>query len=339
MDLKTTLLILLAGYLFGSILQRANLNKFNTISGMATLEDLTVAKAIAMAVGLGSILFAASIGLGWTTFHVKPLLLTGVIAGGLIFGTGMAILGYCPGTMAVSLGEGSLDALAGIVGGLAAGLVYDLAGDVLSPFMGPDLGKLALSTYLGHGLFFYLASAAAGLFFMAAAIWLNRRERKPGFRWLYAGVLLALLGNIVFMSKVFDRPVGASTAYPYLAGVLAGLGNEGYFATTVVSGKWEVLFLGGAMLAGLSLSLYHRTFRIRLIHDRWRSYKGSSALRRIIWATAGGFLVIFGARMAGGCTSGHVISGGMQLAFSSLLFGVFVFAGLLLTGKLFYRKS
>lgn len=43
--------------------------------------------------------------------------------------------------------------------------------------------------------------------------------------------------------------------------------------------------------------------------------------------------------MAGGCTSGHILSGGMQLAFSSLTFAVFVFIGLLLTGKLFYRAK
>jgi len=93
------------------------------------------------------------------------------------------------------------------------------------------------------------------------------------------------------------------------------------------------------MLAGLVLSVYQRTFKFRLIHDRWRTYKGTSALKRILWAFTGGFLVIFGARMAGGCTSGHIISGGMQLAFSSLLFGVFVFAGLLITGHLFYRRK
>jgi uncharacterized protein len=59
----------------------------------------------------------------------------------------------------------------------------------------------------------------------------------------------------------------------------------------------------------------------------------------LIFAFAGGFLLLFGARMAGGCTSGHVISGGMQVAFSSYLFAVFVFAGLLITGQLFYRKN
>jgi hypothetical protein len=57
---------------------------------------------------------------------------------------------------------------------------------------------------------------------------------------------------------------------------------------------------------------------------------------RIIWAFFGGFILIFGARMSGGCTSSRILSGGMQLAASSLIFAVFVFTGLLITGKLFY---
>ncbi|VAY88600.1 hypothetical protein CARN8_3350001 [mine drainage metagenome] len=53
----------------------------------------------------------------------------------------------------------------------------------------------------------------------------------------------------------------------------------------------------------------------------------------------GGVLLLFGARMAGGCTSGHIISGGMQLAYSSLLFALVVFLTFLTTGRLFYRQG
>jgi len=339
MELKTTLLILLAGFLFGTILQRAKLNKYNTISGMATLEDYTVAKAIAVAVGFGALLYALETGLGLASFHIKPLLLTGIIVGGLIFGTGMAVLGYCPGTLAISLGEGSLDALAGIIGGLFAGLLYNLFGSELSSFLGPDLGKISISSLLGDGVLYYSISILIGLLFIAVAFWLNRKERKPGFRWLYAGVLLAILDGVVFMTKVFDRPIGASTSYPFLAGRIVGLEESGYFAGTLKSGRFEVFFLAGALLAGLSMSLYHKTFKLTWIHERWASYKGNNVAVRIAWAFLGGFLIILGARMAGGCTSGHVISGGMQLAVSSLMFGLFVFVGLLLTGKLFYRKK
>jgi hypothetical protein len=99
-----------------------------------------------------------------------------------------------------------------------------------------------------------------------------------------------------------------------------------------------VIFLGGSFLAGLIISLIKKDFKIRLIHSNWLKYKGNSAGKRIFWAMFGGFILIFGARMAGGCTSGHVISGGMQLAVSSMVFAIFVFAGLLITGRLFYKK-
>ncbi|MGB0431458.1 MAG: YeeE/YedE thiosulfate transporter family protein, partial [Bacteroidia bacterium] len=66
---------------------------------------------------------------------------------------------------------------------------------------------------------------------------------------------------------------------------------------------------------------------------------GNNKRQRIIWAFLGGFVLIFGARMAGGCTSGHILSGGMQMAISSMVFAVFTFAGLLLTGRIFYGKQ
>ena len=103
--------ILVLGFLFGSILQYAKLNRYNVISGMATLENLAVAKAIAVAIGVGIIIIAVEIGLGYASYHLKPLILGGIVLGGLLFGVGMAILGYCPGTLSVSLGEGSIDAL------------------------------------------------------------------------------------------------------------------------------------------------------------------------------------------------------------------------------------
>ena len=67
-----TLIIITFGFLFGAVLQYAKLNKFNTISGIAILQDLTVAKAIAVAIGIGAILLNIEIALGLATYHVKP---------------------------------------------------------------------------------------------------------------------------------------------------------------------------------------------------------------------------------------------------------------------------
>ncbi|NOX86157.1 MAG: YeeE/YedE family protein, partial [Chlorobi bacterium] len=141
-----TIMILFFGFLFGALLQYARLNKYDVISGMATLEDLTVAKAIAVAIGVGMIILNIEIGAGMAVYHLKPFLLGGIILGGLIFGAGMAILGYCPGTSFVSLGEGALDALVGIIGGLFGGLVFTLVLPAIQSILGPDLGKISLYT-------------------------------------------------------------------------------------------------------------------------------------------------------------------------------------------------
>jgi uncharacterized membrane protein YedE/YeeE len=100
-----------------------------------------------------------------------------------------------------------------------------------------------------------------------------------------------------------------------------------------------LLFLTGALISGIVISLFRKEFKITLIHSNWEKYKGNSVLKRVIWSFIGGFILIIGARMAGGCTSGHILSGGMQLALSSLVFAGFVFAGLLVTGKYFYSKK
>ncbi len=334
-----TILILLVGFIFGAILQSAKLNKYNTISGMARLEDYTVAKAILVAIGVGAILLNIEIAMGLASFHVKPLIFVGITLGGLIFGAGMAILGYCPGTMAVSLGEGSMDALVGIVGGIFGGIAYTVAEPSIKGLMGPNLGNGTLQSMAGSGVLFFVLLFVFGLALVAIALWLNKMEKKKNYIWLYAGILLAVLNVIVFLTSVFNRPIGASTSYPYVGDALLGLTQNSYYTAIQKPGNWEMIFLGGALLAGLFGSLIRKDFKIQLIYSGWSKTEGNSSTKRIIWAFVGGFILLFGARMAGGCTSGHIISGGMQVAFSSLLFGVFVFAGLLLTGKYFYKTK
>ena len=330
--------ILILGFLFGAILQYAALNRYNTISGMATLDDLTVAKAIAVAVGVGAILLNIAIGFGIASYHVKPLILGGVVIGGILFGAGMAILGYCPGTMAVSLGEGSLDALLGIIGGLLGGMIYTLVLPAINGILGPDLGSISINSLTGSGILFYFLMMLFGLLFIVIAFWLQKTDKSKNYRWLGAGIALAVLNVFVFSKYGSNRPIGASTSYPYLADLLTSVKQNDYFSKIETPGRWELVFLTGAFLAGLAFSLVKQTFRLQLIHENWEKYKGNSKVNRSIWAFTGGFILIFGARMAGGCTSGHVISGGMQLAISSLLFGMIVFGSLIITGQLFYKK-
>jgi len=325
------------GFIFGVLLQSARLNRFDTISGMATLENFKVAKAIALAIGVGVILLNIEIGLGLASYHIKPFLLGGIVLGGLIFGTGMAILGYCPGTVMVSAGEGSLDAMVGILGGLAGGLVYTLVLPSVSILLGPNIGTWSLYTALGDSpLLFYPVMLLCGLVFIVTAFVIHRLDKSHDKSWIIAGTGIAILAAIIFHFD--DRPIGASTFFPYVADNVFGAVHNDYFKQISKPGSWEVLFLAGGLLSGLVISLIRKDFKIRMIHDNWEKYKGNNFGKRAFWAFFGGFILIFGARMAGGCTSGHVISGGIQLAASSLAFAVFVFAGLLLTGKFFYTK-
>jgi len=335
-----TLLIIFLGFLFGASLQLAKLNRFNTISGLAVFKNFAVAKAIAVAIGVGAILINIEIGSGMASYHLKPLIIGGIMLGGILFGAGMAILGYCPGTLPVSLGEGSLDALIGILGGITGGLVYTLVLPSIRGILGPDLGTISLHTLTGaQPILFYILLFLIGGIFIGISFWIHKKENSKDLRWLYAGIALALLNAIVFLTAVSNRPIGASTTYPYLGDMLTGTTGNDYFAKIKGPGSWELMFLGGAFLSGLVLSLIRKDFKLVLVHENWKTYKGESSFNRIFWAFAGGFILIFGARMAGGCTSGHVISGGMQLSVSSLTFAVFVFAGLLITGQLFYRPN
>ncbi len=85
--------------------------------------------------------------------------------------------------------------------------------------------------------------------------------------------------------------------------------------------------------------IYNQSFRISLIPTGWRRYKNSSVLSRIVWSFIAGFIMIIGARLAGGCTSGHFMSGMSQLAISSMTFGTVVLIALLVTGKYFYNTK
>ena len=330
--------ILVLGFLFGAILQYAKLNRYNVISGMSTLENLAVAKAIAVAIGVGIIIIAVEIGLGYASYHLKPLILGGIVIGGLLFGVGMAILGYCPGTLSVSLGEGSIDALLGITGGLVGGFVYTILLPSVQGILGPDLGSISLYTLVGqHQFVFYILDILIGIAFIWIGFILNKKEKSTNYKWLYAGIGLAMLNAVVFLTVGTNRIIGASTAYPFVADLITGTTQNSYFPKIQGPGQWELLFLTGAFVSGIVISLFRKEFKITLIHSNWEKYKGKSATKRIIWSFIGGFILIIGARMAGGCTSGHILSGGMQLSLSSLIFAAFVFAGLLITGKYFYK--
>lgn len=333
------LLNLFFGFVFGYLLLQARLHRFNTIGGMATLEDLTVAKAILLALGIGTLLISLLIALGVASFSIRPLVMGPLALGGLIFGVGMAILGYCPGTMVISAGEGSLDAVTGIFGGIAGGVVYYYAEPLLTPLMGSSFGNISLFSMVGSfNLVYWLLAVLLSGVLIATAFLLHRLEKGNNRQWMYAGIGLALLNGVMFMKLTGGTHISASSFFPWAGGHIFGLTGTEWFGRINASGTRLFYFLVGAFFAGLLFAMLRREFAFKVIHERWARYHGNSVAKRLVVAFVGGFLLLFGARMAGGCTSGLVISGGMQIAISSYLFAMFTFIGLLGTGHLFYKK-
>jgi len=333
------LISIISGLLFGLVMQYAHVNKFNTISGMATLEDYTMAKVMGFAIGLGAILISIEVGLGWADYGIKPLRIGGNVVGGLVFGTGMAILGYCPGTLPISLGQGALDALVGIIGGLLGGLAYTLLHPVIAPMLGPDLGKISMDSLTqGPSVLFYLLTFLFGSLLMFLAFVFHRKEGKKDLRWLVTGISLALLNAVLIHKMVQGSTIGASSTYPWVAGMLTGVTEGEYFGNLCGSGRRQVVFLGGAILGGLIPALIRRDFKFQVVYSRWAKYHGPGAGKRLIYAFLGGFLLIFGARIGGGCASGHILSGIMKMSVGSLLFALTTFAAFFATGQLFYKR-
>jgi len=115
---------LIAGILFGFLLQRAHVIRYDKQLGALLLKDMTIVKFMFTAILVGAVGIYLLSGLGLLVISGRPLILGGIILGGSLFGIGWSMLGYCPGTSWAALGEGRLDALIGIVGMFTGAALY-----------------------------------------------------------------------------------------------------------------------------------------------------------------------------------------------------------------------
>ena len=106
---------------FGFLLQRGGVTRYDVIIGQLLLTDFTVVRVMLSAVVVGMIGVYAMKDLGWVTLHPKAGSWGTNVPGGLIFGVGFGLLGYCPGTVVGAAGQGSLDALLGGIPGIVLG--------------------------------------------------------------------------------------------------------------------------------------------------------------------------------------------------------------------------
>ncbi len=159
------------------------------------------------------------------------------------------------------------------------------------------------------------------------------------------GVLIGVLSILTF--SLADKPIGISTGIAQAAGACAMpvMGADGVAANTYWAKKavpaWDYgsLFVLGTLFGALVSSVVSGSFKLESVPTMWRERFGSSVMKRMAAAFLGGGVLIFGARLADGCTSGHGISGALQLAVSSWTFFIVMFASGIVTSFLLFRRN
>lgn len=176
------LLGLVTGVLFGVLLQKGRVAKFRVIVAQFLLKDFTVLKIMGTAVIVGGIGIQLLHQWGVVSLHIKPLLLGGVLIGGVLFGIGMAVLGYCPGTGVAACGEGRRDAIAGVLGMLTGAGLFVAGYPWLQPIMrlGGHYGELRVSdSTVTSPWLWYGALLMVGLIVYAVSRTVKHRRRQP----------------------------------------------------------------------------------------------------------------------------------------------------------------
>ncbi len=179
---------LLTGIFFGFLLQKGRVAKFPVIIGQLLLKDWTVVKIMLTAVAVGSIGVFTLVSMGAAELHIKPAMFGGLLLGGLLFGIGMSVLGYCPGTSVAACGEGRKDAMVGVVGMITGALAYVWFYPRYQPILKsfPDWGKITLpeltatSPWLWVLGLLILAATNAYIFLRRSTVAVRHDTRRRG---------------------------------------------------------------------------------------------------------------------------------------------------------------
>ena len=167
---------LITGVLFGFCLQKGRVLRYDKQLGALRLQDMTIIKFMVASVLVGMVGVYLLQDLGLAKLSLKSTILGGNILGGLIFGMGWGVLGYCPGTSLGALGEGRWDAIWGIAGMLAGAALYAESFPVMQQTVltWGDFGKVTIPQLLGINHWPVI------VVFVAAGILLLRWFEKKG---------------------------------------------------------------------------------------------------------------------------------------------------------------
>jgi uncharacterized protein len=176
--------------------------------------------------------------------------------------------------------------------------------------------------------------------------WLKKQISKELWSPYAAGILLGIVGilTVVLTDKILHAPklLGASGGFENIAGYIGKAINPGstYFNYVMPTGiTFAVILLVGIFFGGTLGALSSRTFKLRTMDDeQWKTAYGKQPWKRWLLLFIGAIIVEYAAGIAGGCTSGLAISGGMLLVPAAFLFIAGMFISGIVTALIVYGK-
>ena len=164
-----------------------------------------------------------------------------------------------------------------------------------------------------------------------------------------AGALVGLLAaaSVLVSTKMLGKPkyLGASTTFVRTAGILQKtvardhVENSPYYQLEKVKIDWQFMLVVGILIGAFAASMIDKSFKVESVPPVWSDRFGGKVGVRAIGAFLGGIVAMFGARLAGGCPSGHGLSGLMQLSISGFLSVAGFFGAGIVVAHLVYKSA
>jgi hypothetical protein len=166
---------LITGICFGALLQQGRVLRFEKQIGAMLLKDMTIMKFMMSAILVGMVGIHLAVALGFAQLSPKATQIGANVVGGILFGLGWAVMGFCPGTSVGAVAEGRWHALFAIAGMLAGAALYAEAYPYLEKnlLVVGSLGKLTLPGVLGMSA--WAVIPALGLIFILVFVFFEKR--------------------------------------------------------------------------------------------------------------------------------------------------------------------
>lgn len=308
---------LLSGAAFGAALVAAGVYQPGVIISQFKFEDWHMMQVFMAATASSAVIYKIAEKLGYIKLAPRspqPLGLfskyDGNIIGGFLLGAGMALSGSCPGTVLAQVGAGLQTGYRTLNGALLGGLLWTGLVNKLVKARKEEKGlqcepcTLDQSAHISKGATLFIFEAVC-LAVVASTVILS----KGAYDWTLFSAGSGLLVGLAQLFSLLSRRcmVGVSTSYEEAGNYFWWL-VKGADAKSRPKGYQNLIFASGVVAGAWGLVTYLPQFALPTL------YEAPAHL-----ATLGGVVMVLGARLAGGCTSGHGISGLSLLSTSSLI--------------------